>query len=228
MLIRILMMTIVLMVGISTASAATVAVSTASVNLRAGPATSYPVVTVVPAGTSIVTHGCVSDYTWCDIAYGNTRGWVSADYIQVVYSGAPVVLTPVVATAVGVTIVAYNQAYWDTHYVSYPWYGSWTSYPAYRAGVTSSATAVGPKGGTASRTTGCVGSSCGTVGTATGANGGTAAGVRGCGPQGCGAAGAVTGPGGNTAAGAAGCGPRGCSAAVVGPQGNTAHRRVPR
>ena len=36
------------------AEAATVAVATGNVNLRAGPSTAYPVVTVVPAGARIV------------------------------------------------------------------------------------------------------------------------------------------------------------------------------
>lgn len=47
-------------VGIGAASASTVAVSTASVNVRAGPSTSYPAATVVPEGTRIATHGCSS------------------------------------------------------------------------------------------------------------------------------------------------------------------------
>ncbi|MEH0071137.1 SH3 domain-containing protein [Pannonibacter sp. Pt2-lr] len=74
MLKRIVVVLAVLMAGITAASASTVAVSRANVNLRAGPATSYPVVTVVPQGASIVTHGCVNSYTWCDVAYGQLRG----------------------------------------------------------------------------------------------------------------------------------------------------------
>lgn len=228
MLKRLLLVAAIVMAFTSTTSAETVAVATANVNLRAGPSTSYPVVTVVPAGSRIVTFGCVSGYSWCDVAYGSSRGWISANYVQVVYNGSTVILTPAVAPAVGVTVVTYNRAYWDTYYTAYPWYRSWASYPAYRAGVAGTTTVVGPSGGTASRTTGCVGVRCGTTGTATGAYGGTATGARGCGPNGCGAAGTVTGPGGNTATGVRGCGPAGCGAAVVGPQGNTARRRVRR
>lgn len=206
------------------ARAATASVVTADVNLRAGPSTAYPAVTVIPAGTRVVTHGCVADYTWCDVAYGAHRGWVSASYVQTSHNGATVVITPAVATAIGVTVVAYNRAYWDRYYVGYPWYGTWARYPAYRAPVARTTTAVGPYGGTATRTTGCVGLRCGTTGTATGAHGGTASGARGCGPRGCGAAGTATGPGGNTVSGARGCGRFGCGAAVTGPKGNTATR----
>ena len=80
----------------SMAAAATVAVATGNVNLRAGPSTGYPVVVVVPVGARIVTHGCLPGYTWCDIGFGSYRGWVSARYVQVVYNGAPVVLSPAV------------------------------------------------------------------------------------------------------------------------------------
>ncbi|MGO7395276.1 SH3 domain-containing protein [Rhizobium ruizarguesonis] len=115
---------------VSMAAAATVAVATGNVNLRAGPSTGYPVVVVVPVGARIVTHGCLPGYTWCDIGFASYRGWVSARYVQVVYNGAPVVLSPAVATTVGVTVVAFNKAYWDSYYVSYPWYRSWSVYAA--------------------------------------------------------------------------------------------------
>ncbi len=210
------------------AHAATASVTTANVNLRAGPATTYPVVTVVPAGARVATYGCVADYSWCDIAHGTYRGWVSASFLKISYNGTTVVVTAAAATAVGVGVVTYSRAYWDRYYVGYPWYGRWASYPAYRAPVARTTTVVGTHGGTATRTTGCVGWRCGATGTATGAYGGSATGARGCGPRGCGAAGTVTGPRGNTAAGARGCGPRGCGAAVVGPAGNTAVRRGPR
>ncbi|MEO0544036.1 MAG: SH3 domain-containing protein [Pseudomonadota bacterium] len=189
MLKRLFIVASLLIVGISAASAAAVAVSTANVNLRAGPSTAYPVVITIPAGSNIVTHGCVSGYSWCDVAFGQYRGWVSSSYIQVSHNGSTVVLTPVVAPAFGVAVVAYNRAYWDTYYRAYPWHASWTTYPAHKTGVTH--TAVGP-------------------------NGGTATGARGCGPRGCAAAGTVTGPNGNTATGAVRCGWRGCRGRVAG------------
>lgn len=79
---------VLILAGASAAAAATTAVATANVNLRAGPSTAYPAVTVVPAGTAITTFGCVSGYSWCDIGFGTYRGWVAASYIQVIYRGA--------------------------------------------------------------------------------------------------------------------------------------------
>lgn len=127
------------------ASAAQSAVTVSKVNLRAGPSTSYPAVAVMPAGSTITTYGCLADYSWCDVAWGGSRGWVAASYIKVIYHGQPVVLTPLVAPAVGLTVVAFNRAYWDRYYVGRPWYGSWNNY--YRGGVsTSGAVACGQRG----------------------------------------------------------------------------------
>ena len=78
--------------AVNSASAASAAVATADVNMRAGPSTAYPVVTVVPQGAAIVTFGCVADYSWCDVGFAGKRGWVSAHYMQVVWRGAPVVV----------------------------------------------------------------------------------------------------------------------------------------
>lgn len=131
----------------SGAAAATAAVATGTVNLRAGPGTGYPVVTVIPAGAAIATHGCLSGYSWCDVGFGGTRGWVSSNYIQVVYAGAPVVLTAPVATAVGVAVVPFSQAYWNNYYVGRPWYGQWNRYYGpYGGAAHAGATRCGPNG----------------------------------------------------------------------------------
>lgn len=148
--------------------AAVTSVATANVNLRAGPSTAYPVIITVPVGSPVTTYNCVSGYSWCDVAYGAYRGWIAASYLQTVYHGRPAVITPAVATAVGLTVIAYNRAYWDRYYTAYPWYGRWTAYPAGAVTVTKR-TVVGPRGNTY--------------------NGGVACGVRGC-------IGGVKGPGG--------------------------------
>lgn len=53
---KLILLFAVLTAGMTTASASPIAVSMANVNLRAGSATSSPVVTVVPQGSRIVTH----------------------------------------------------------------------------------------------------------------------------------------------------------------------------
>lgn len=141
------------------AAAAMPAVTTANVNLRAGPGTNYPVVVTMPAGARVVSYGCVSGYTWCDISWGSERGWVAASYMQVVVAGKTVVLAPAVAPRVGLAVVAFDQSYWRRYYVGRPWYGRWAYYggapgPVYRRGgvvckdgvCNGRATVVGPRG----------------------------------------------------------------------------------
>lgn len=147
----------------SGAAAATPAVALSNVNLRAGPSVSFPVVTVVPAGAAIVTHGCLAGYSWCDVGFAGVRGWIAASYIQVVHAGAPVVLAAPVAPAVGVAVVGFNQAYWNTYYVGRPWYGQWNRYYAPYAGAP-----VGHVGATR-----CGGGSCTHVGVTRGPRGNT-------------------------------------------------------
>lgn len=198
------------------AEAATVAVATGNVNLRAGPSTAYPVVTVVPAGARIVTHGCLEGYSWCDIAFGGARGWVAANYIRIVDQGAPVVLTPGLAPAAGIAVVAYNRAYWDTYYAAYPWYRPWPAYGRYPAARVTDY----------DRSVNCADGSCTATRSATGVYGGTANQTRTCADGSCTATRNVTGPAGNSASRVRHCSAndRSCTVTRTGPQGASATR----
>lgn len=114
--------------GASAVSAAAPAVATTNVNLRAGPSTHFPVVTVVPAGAALVTLGCLPGYTWCDVKFAGNRGWLAAQYVRL--AGPGVVITPAVAVPLGIAVVSFNQAYWRTHYAARPWVGRWPVYAA--------------------------------------------------------------------------------------------------
>jgi uncharacterized protein YraI len=214
-----LLLLAVLMAGTTTVSASSVAVSTANVNLRAGPATGYPVVTVVPHGSRIVTHGCVADYAWCDVAYGPYRGWVSASYIQVVYNGGPVILSAAVAPAIGVTVVTYDRVYWDTYYVAQPWYRSWTAY--YRPYVP-----VAPRVQTIDRTATCIDGNCTGTRSATGIYGGSTTQTRDCSDGSCTATRQTTGRFGDTSTRVRSCNAwdASCSTTRTGPGGGTSIR----
>lgn len=223
---RRLLLALALLLAVPAASnAATVAVATANVNLRAGPSTVYPVVTTVPAGVQMVTHGCLTGYTWCDISMGNFRGWVAANYIQVVYRGAPVVLSPVVAPAVGVAVVSFNRAYWDTYYATYPWYGSWAHYAPPRY-------APYPAGRVTSynRSVTCSGGACSGTRSATGVYGGSASQARTCANGTCTSNRNVTGPNGHSASRTRTCsrGDQSCNVTRTGPNGGTATRTFAR
>jgi uncharacterized protein YraI len=92
------------------------------VNLRAGPARDYPVVARVRAGVAIDVQGCLSDYRWCDVVAGPSRGWLYAGNMVYPYEGSQVPVQDYGA-ALGIGIVAFTLgSYWDNHYRASPWY----------------------------------------------------------------------------------------------------------
>jgi uncharacterized protein YraI len=153
------------------ASAATPAVATANVNLRAGPSTHFPVVRVVPAGASLVTFGCVNGYTWCDVAFAGNRGWLAARYVRLAAPG--VIVSPAAAVAVGIPLIGFSRAYWRTHYPASPWVGRFPAYAARWRGR-GFARVIGPgRRGIArrGRAAGCVSAGCSGSRTFTGPGG---------------------------------------------------------
>lgn len=194
--------------GITKAFAATSGVAVADVNLRAGPATRYPVVIVMPQNASLAVHGCVADQSWCDVGWSGNRGWVSARYIHVFYNGQKTVLTPVIAPVVGITTVTFTAAYWDSYYRSYSWHRQWHHYHGNASrsvvagcgdrGCGAAAITHGPYGGTRAAAGGCRDGNCGAAAVTRGPHGGSRAAIGGCGPDRCGGAAVTRGPLGNT------------------------------
>ncbi|MFM0391329.1 SH3 domain-containing protein [Paraburkholderia phytofirmans] len=103
-----------------------------TVNVRAGPAPDYPVVTQLPGGVPLSVMGCISNYQWCDVAAPNLRGWVYAGSLSYPYQGANV---PVMnyGTVIGLPIVTFSiGSYWGNYYRGRPWYGQqsrWAHHP---------------------------------------------------------------------------------------------------
>ena len=56
--------------------------TTVQLNMRRGPDTSYAVIRAVPAGAIVPVFRCTNSYLWCEIAYANSTGWVSAQYLR--------------------------------------------------------------------------------------------------------------------------------------------------
>ena len=92
-------------------------------NVRAGPDREFPLVTWLPAGTSLQVVGCIEGRTWCDVIPPNgARGWMYAGFITYTWQNqsAPVssnaawIALPIVAFSVG--------AYWDSYYRNRSWY----------------------------------------------------------------------------------------------------------
>lgn len=102
------------------------------VNVRAGPAREYPVVTQLSPATLVTVQGCLSDYSWCDIlAYGNVRGWVWSGNLLYLYQNAPV---PIVTYGprIGLPIISFILgAYWADHYRDRSWYRDWRNWDSW-------------------------------------------------------------------------------------------------
>ncbi|MDK1375589.1 MULTISPECIES: SH3 domain-containing protein [unclassified Sinorhizobium] len=97
--------------------------ATANVNMRSGPSTRYPAVTVIPAGESVEIHGCLADLPWCDVSFYRGRGWVAGRYVQAIYRSNRVYLEPEYYRPLGIpTVVFQFDRYWDRNYRSRDFY----------------------------------------------------------------------------------------------------------
>ncbi|ACC70221.1 SH3 domain-containing protein [Paraburkholderia phymatum] len=104
------------------ASAQTEAYTSTPVYLYAGPAQDYPIVAQLPAGQPVTVYGCVSGYTWCDVAIPQARGWVYGGDLAYPYQGSNV---PVMTygTALGLPLITFSLGtYWGHYYRERPWY----------------------------------------------------------------------------------------------------------
>ncbi|MEP6940642.1 MAG: SH3 domain-containing protein, partial [Rudaea sp.] len=126
----------VILFGVSVCAFANDGYVTSAVSLRAGPDTTFPLITVLPEGMPVSVQGCVDGYAWCDVIAEEDRGWVSGQYVAFVQDTQPVYLSDYGPRA-GIPIVAFAIGlYWDNYYRNRPWYdrrSHWSSWrPAYR------------------------------------------------------------------------------------------------
>ena len=99
------------------------AYTTTGVNMRTGPGTSYPVITVVPAGGEVFINYCNKSGTWCDLTFRGAPGWISAKYLRYGVRGPHYSRRlPYVAPYVGLPFI-YRR------YPIYPRYPHWRPRP---------------------------------------------------------------------------------------------------
>ncbi len=107
----------------SVAAMAENAVTTDVASVRAGPDDSYPEVAQLDPDSPIQVMGCLDDWSWCDVAFGEDRGWLYAPDISYEYEGGYVPFYAY-APAFGLPIVTFSlDTYWGGHYRNRPWYG---------------------------------------------------------------------------------------------------------
>ncbi len=105
-----------------TAALAQLAYTTTTVNMRAGPDPSYPLVLRVYPGTQVNVIGCLDNWIWCDVGVGPDRGWVFAQYLAYPYQGQRVPIYGYGPT-IGLPIVTFTIGpYWDNYYRNRPWW----------------------------------------------------------------------------------------------------------
>jgi len=98
------------------------AVTARNTNLRAGPATDYPIIAVLPAGFPVSVQGCLPEYTWCDVVAGQSRGWMAAGNINYYYQNSYVPLNEY-GPAIGIGALSFFLGdYWGSHYRDRPFY----------------------------------------------------------------------------------------------------------
>ncbi len=106
----------------SAAAAAQNALTTESADLYAGPDDSYPVVAELDSNIPIQVMGCLDDWSWCDVAVGDSRGWLYSPAITYEYEGGYVPLYTY-APSLGIAVVPFSVGgYWDRYYHDRPWY----------------------------------------------------------------------------------------------------------
>lgn len=98
-------------------------------NVRAGPNGDYPLVAQLGEGEPLDVHGCLSDWSWCDVSFDDSRGWIYAGGLSFVYQGARVPIYSF-GPRLGLPIISFSLlTYWDNYYRRRPWYAQrdeWT------------------------------------------------------------------------------------------------------
>jgi uncharacterized protein YraI len=113
----------VYLLALSAAAATQNAVTTHPVDLYAGPDDSYPMVAQLDADEPVQVMGCLNDWSWCDVAFEDNRGWLYAPDITYDYEGGYVPFYTY-APSFGVPVVQFTIGdYWDRYYHGRPWYG---------------------------------------------------------------------------------------------------------
>lgn len=91
------------------------AITTGTVNMRTGPGTNNPIITVVPINVFVTITGRNADRSWYQVVFNGQQGWVSAQFLRLsCVQGVPVVApspapTPMpIVPPIGTTVFTAN------------------------------------------------------------------------------------------------------------------------
>lgn len=73
-----------------TAASALDGVALNDARMHIGPATNYPLVETIPAGTKILIDGCTEGKGWCMAQYGGRHGWILSESVDITGITRPV------------------------------------------------------------------------------------------------------------------------------------------
>ncbi|WP_037155297.1 SH3 domain-containing protein [Rhizobium freirei] len=91
--------------------------ATANVNMRSGPSTAYPAVTMIPVGAPLQINGCLNETPWCDVSFYGGRGWVAGRYIQATYQSRRIYVDRQYYRPLGIPTIVFNfDDYWGRYY----------------------------------------------------------------------------------------------------------------
>ncbi len=90
--------------------------------IQAGPSASFPRLGMLAPRSQIVIHGCLRNWSWCDISFRTYRGWVIGQNIAATYRGRTQRLSTV-APMMGIGVLSFTISnYWNDHYRTRPFY----------------------------------------------------------------------------------------------------------
>lgn len=105
-----------------TSFAQSLAYTRGETTIFAGPGFDYPQILSLTSIVPLGVYGCLPDYSWCDISYMGSRGWVMASHLGFDRNGRILYIQDYSYNE-NIPILDFSLGtYWGLHYENRPWY----------------------------------------------------------------------------------------------------------